>query len=385
MSSSILTGTGEYDLMCGYSAYIVSLVSDNLFLDLNTAKYLNFEKPWWMPYINKEMTINGKMYLTTGDVSLTLWDAIYIFLFNKTMVKDYGVADIYQLVRDGKWTLESLQNIVKDVSKDMDGNDKMDDNDLYGFATLIGNLTDNYMIAFNQPVTSFDDNGIPYLTENNERMVEIISRLRNLLYNTVGVISKVEADASLRHPYENMFFENRVMFIPQRLGEIEKMRSMDTDFGIIPYPKYDENQEKYFTSSHNSFSMFGIPIDAKDSDMSGAILEALCAESYKTVVPAFYETALKSKYARDDESSEMLDIIRSGMASNFGFLHMVPISGTVGLGPGLHLRVTLPKNAPEYTTYYEKNEKIYQKNLDKIIEALLKHIQALNDILMEDL
>ena len=52
-----------------------------------------------------------------------------------------------------------------------------------------------------------------------------------------------------------------------------------------------------------------VPITNSDLDMTGTILEALHCVSYETVIPAYYEISLKTKYSRDVESAAMLDLI----------------------------------------------------------------------------
>jgi len=44
---------------------------------------------------------------------------------------------------------------------------------------------------------------------------------------------------------------------------------------------------------------------------AGFMLEAISAESRYTVIPAYYDIQLTTQIARDEESSEMLDIIFS--------------------------------------------------------------------------
>ena len=73
---------------------------------------------------------------------------------------------------------------------------------------------------------------------------------------------------------------------------------METDFGIIPYPLYDENQEDYHTQVADCSTMFALPADCRDTSFAGAVLEAIAAESYRSVTPAYFEVALNEKYTR---------------------------------------------------------------------------------------
>ena len=61
-----------------------------------------------------------------------------------------------------------------------------------------------------------------------------------------------------------------------------------------------------------------IPKTNNKLEMTGAVLEALAYESRETVIPAYYDIALKGKYARDPESVEMLDLIFAGRIYDLG-------------------------------------------------------------------
>ena len=90
------------------------------------------------------------------------------------------------------------------------------------------------------------------------------------------------------------------------------MREMKDDFGILPNPKFNEEQEEYISLVHDASMTTCIPvstdIDRANEEVS-AVIEALASESYRNVIVAFYETALKAAYNRDDQSSQMIDII----------------------------------------------------------------------------
>ena len=91
---------------------------------------------------------------------------------------------------------------------------------------------------------------------------------------------------------------------------------MDTDFGILPLPKYDENQEKYETLNWSGFMV--IPATAGDLEMVGTVVENLGYLNDKIVLPAFYEILLGQKISRNEESSQMLDIIFEGSVYDLG-------------------------------------------------------------------
>ena len=64
-----------------------------------------------------------------------------------------------------------------------------------------------------------------------------------------------------------------------------------------------------------------------DVSASGALIEALARVGYDTVTPVYYEKALGSKYVRDNDSAEMLDLIYDSVWFDFAYLNSVSLDG----------------------------------------------------------
>lgn len=364
VSNIVMAGDSTYDILTGYQYYIVNAAVQGHMLNLSAQSYLDFTNPWWSSAID-ESKFNDKVYFITGDISLTLWEYLYCIYFNKQLVSDYNVEDLYKLVNEGKWTFDKLTEICMTVSQDIDGDGKYTDSDLYGYATTTGNLLDNYVTAFDIKFTERGDDGIPVLTLDTERTVNAYDKIYAFLQNKSNVYSTPETSWWPVNEHYLMFMENRVLFLPEYLGNAKVLRGMESDFGIIPYPKYDEAQENHHTQSQNGFTLLGIPKTAKDPSLSAFILEAMCAKSYEIIRPAFYDIALKSKFTRDDESAEMINIIRDGLSFNFGMIYSYELDNPV----------IIFRNTPSiksFTTLYASKGKSYTAKLEKLNEALSK-------------
>lgn len=72
---------------------------------------------------------------------------MYAFFFDKVAVEDYGMTPeyLYSLVRDGKWTLDMVADVTKDIYKDLNGNDKRDDEDFYGIVSSTRSPLNTFM------------------------------------------------------------------------------------------------------------------------------------------------------------------------------------------------------------------------------------------------
>ena len=364
LRASVMAGDGAFDLVAGYAATIPGLVSDGIFMNWNDMKYNDFSKPWWSEEVANELTINGKAYMVTGDLSLALWKGMTCFFFNKKLADDYKLPDVYGMVKDGKWTLDTMIEYTKDVYNDLDGDGTRSDGDMYGLLCMRDTEVDNMKEAFEVKVTEKGKDGFPELAFKNEKTVEVVTRLNQFIHDSEGVLFPATGGSEGRKNLATAFSENRGIFFTSTLGVSETLRSMDSDFGIIPYPKYDEKQKNYHSSSLDEFSLFLIPMDAKNPDMTSAVTEALCAESYKQVVPKFYDVALKTRNARDDDSSEMIDLIRDGLTFDWGYLHSSALGG-VG-----HLFVNLIRNNNNNViSDYDAKAATYETNLEKILEV----------------
>lgn len=365
VKNSVSAGDDEYDLIAGYAAYMPRLASQGLVINLADLPYVNFDQPWWSKDLKDNLTINGKLFFTTGDLSLSLWEDILAIYFNKQMIQDYGVENPYDLVNSGKWTIDKLSEICKGVYKDVNGDGQVSpDADIFGYATDTTNFVDGFFGAFDCPTIRKDDSGAPYLAQNCQKMADIVDKVYDFLWNNPGVYANPKSSSGPENLYRYIFQEGRSMFLPELLGNAKALRGMDTDFGIVPYPKWDETQQNYLTTSVAYFSLFCVPTTVQNLDMTGIITEALCCESYKTVIPAFYDVALKTKYSRDDESAAMIDIIRNGLTFDFGKIYVTELAYSMDV-----LRDLMSAKKHDFVSTFAKNEGSYQTALDKVLKT----------------
>ena len=160
------------------------------------------------------------------------------------------------------------------------------------------------------------------------------------------------------------FREGRALFYATPMTNVVGFRDMDDDFGILPYPKLDAEQENYYSTAMDNFSFLLMPVDVKNMDNAGLITEALAAESYRSVIPAFYDTVLKTKVSRDDDSAEMLDIVRDNLIFNLGYSFSNVLGGT-----GHLFQETFKGGGTSISGPWESRQEVFQTNLDE----LLKH------------
>ncbi len=357
MTNSIMAGDGAYDLIAAYAATASENISKNIFLNWRAIPNIDLTQPWWSQRAIDALTVNGRSYLITGDYALSMWDNMFAFIFNKKLASDFGVENMYDLVRSGEWTLDKMSEITSAVSIDINGDGQWTRDDIYGLITDWGTSVDTFQVAFDMPVVSHTDDGSLEVALYSEKAVSIVEKLNNLYHTTHGAFME-----SPDNYMNDMFRGDRALLYATYFEKITALRDMESDFGILPYPKYDTVQESYSSTSRDNFDLFVVPIDVKDTEFTGIITEALCAESYRSVVPKYYDVVLKSKTSRDEESAEMIDIIRDNLTFDIGYLCSSTLSG-IG-----HIFVNLLRNnSNDLSSKFTASEKPAKKLLEKML------------------
>ncbi|MBQ8641776.1 MAG: hypothetical protein IJ480_06110 [Clostridia bacterium] len=362
LENSVMAGDGAYDLVAGYASTVPEIVTKNILLNWHEVPYIDLSQPWWSERVSEALTVNGKLFLLTGDYSLSLWDDMFGFLFNKQVALDHGIEDLYELTRSGGWTMDKLAEFCSMVSNDSNGDGVWDENDTYGLVSNWSTSIDTFQIGCEMDLVSHTDDGGLEITMMSEKAVDILSRVVSL-YNDAHAAYSYSEGGDLT-TYNNMFSGGQALFYAIFFANITSLRDMETDFGILPYPKLDETQAQYSSTSRDNFDLFVLPIDVKDQEFSGIITEALCAESYRTVVPTYYDVVLKTKSSRDEESAEMIDIIRDSLTFDLGYLCSTSLNG---LG---HLFVNLVRaNSTDLASKYAGAETAAKTALQEMLAA----------------
>ena len=157
--------------------------------------------------------------------------------------------------------------------------------------------------------------------------------------------------------------ENRLLYWFSNVRNAETLRSLDSDFGIIPTPKFDENQENYISSNLGT-SYFAIPNYVTDTDRAAIILEALNYESHRLVRPAYYDIVLKAKGTRDEDSEKMLDLVMDVSYIDFVFVNAAALDYAA---EAVFDAIIARKDS--YASSYEKRQNKDNKLMEKLMDS----------------
>ena len=357
LRSSVLSASGAYDLVAGYAYQVTPMILDDIFLNWYDVKYIDISQPWWSKQVADELTVNNICYTLSGDLTVSLWQYFLVFLFNKRLAEEHQIGDVYEIVRNGEWTLEKLSELTQNTYRDLDGNTTQTMTDSFGMIASNTTPVDAFMDAFQIKVTTKNSQGVPEFSINTEKTVDVLTRLVKFAYT--------EGNTAINNQHNDVkltFREGRALFYATPMSNVVGFRDMEDDFGILPYPKFDASQENYYSTSMDNFSFLLMPIDVKNVDNAGLITEALAAESYRSVVPAFYDKVLKTKVSRDDDSAEMLDIVRDNLIFNFGY----SFSNVLGM-PGHVFQEAFKAENSSVSTSWEMSQESFQTKLDELL------------------
>lgn len=366
LKNSIIAADYAYDagMIGGYAA--CNLANQGYLADLNSLPVIDLTQDYWDQKANEDLMIFGQMFYTTGDISTAINDATYCMIFNKQLVEDYSLADPYAMVKDGTWTIDRFTEMVSSVHGDLNGDGKMDTNDLYG--ALVWDDTNMGIInAAGIKCCTVGDEGME-LTLYSEKTLNMYEKWASVVFNKDITYNYQRVSYDISYPI-SMFQNNQGLFFLQLMDLAINLRSMETDFGILPYPKYDEQQEEYYNTVGTWHSVvLAVPMLVKDAQKTGTIIEALAAYS-EEVVNAYYDTTLYGKVVRDEESREMLDIIFSTRTFDLGWFYQIG-----GYNEGV---MNLMRNYnTDFTSMYTKVEKSAVKTLEKYNKTFRENMEA---------
>ena len=346
-STVVASGWSDYALASAHFAMVQRASVSGYCRDLTTLETVDMQKEWWSEQFYENCNMKGKFYVAVGDIAYTLYEYMQVVFFNETMaesvVKDAAgePIDLYQLAADGEWTWAKLKEYTKLVQNSTDLEQYgllVNSHSLRSFVTafeldIAEKTTDGEYVTYSFPstpntitsdaiddiVTFFNENTPTYIKNNNNN----------------------GTDAPNLNP---LFYGGNALFYTQTLGEIinlaENMANGNT-YGILPFPKYNEDQLDYHTAVRDSLSAISVPKNVQDLEMAGVVTEALCMYGYRQVRPAYLDTVVKGRYLTDDNMQGVLDTIREALAvdftmaynANLGFPYSVTsnlVGGTTG-------------------------------------------------------
>ncbi len=314
---------GYFEIFTGYSLTGALMAVKGITGDLLSFDNLNFSKPWWPQTLLDTNKINGKVYFASGDISADLLYTMYALFVNKELFADTHsgrkVDELYKKVEDGAWTLDEFFAECRGVWSDANSNGEHDIGDRYGFVSEDPAI-DSFYIASNLKFLDKNENGQIVLSE------EVRSDKTYSLLDQLNKFFRTDMDGLLVSTAKNPgqgrgTFNNGLSVFALDIISYAKTLQVASDFsyGIIPLPKFNSDQDNYYTCNGFAYSNYSISTSVKDADAAAAaVIECLASEGYRHVTPLVFEATMKYRYADAPEDARMFDIVHNSIVFECG-------------------------------------------------------------------
>jgi len=310
-----------YDFFILTNNAIVTQRRNHQLCDFNDAEYIEYHQPWWWDEVINELSFDGRtVNFLIGDMNLVNFTKMSAFYFNFDLIDtrlQMQPQEFYDMVNEGRWTIEKVNELSAKCYKDLNGNGDEDEGDLFAFPWTGNEVTHQFIFSTriaDELYTRNRDGSVEVLLGNdpevNEDAYQVVEALRPLLHNNQGV-RDYRAVGGFDSTIIQEFASGKYVFLAQRLTAAcsSYLRDMTAHYGILPYPTLEEGDE-YISLIHTSATSICCPkIAEKNLEMIGICIEALCSESYRYTTDEFFNMALKNKYTNDIESAKMVDTI----------------------------------------------------------------------------
>ena len=323
--TAVSGGNTDYDVMVELCWRAAPKFTGNYFYNLRNTEYLDFEKPWWNQSFTDVVSYNDITFGVTGAMVLSLYRRTYVTVFNKDLFKNANQTYLYEYVENGSWTLDKQASLVPLFHQD-NGNAQQDmAGDTYGFVSNDFIFVDPYWASCEVEIIRKDSSGEYEWVFQTAKLHDMAEKVLALYYGTGDAAYIEHDDYQAEYTVMKVFSDGYAAMGTMVVQQLEDatMRNMEQEYGVVPIPKYSEDQKTYYSQMHDGFTVACLPntVKADRADMLSAVLEAMSSVSYRIVRPVYYETTLRTKLAQDPQSAAMMDLIMDNIRIDAGFVY----------------------------------------------------------------
>lgn len=354
---AIMAGEDAFDIAMGHDISYASMSLDGLFCNLYDVPYLDFSKPWWPSRTVESLSLGEQMYLFSNFISYYSMSDTRVMFFNKQLLQNLDLESPYQLVYDHQWTLDRMNTMVQSGYADLNGDGKAGEEDQYGY------LNPKFYYCFlecflDDPYKDMGDGTLSYVFDV-EKAQRTVDKLYDILFGGSAIIVENWDEAT------RLFSGGNILFTYGKLSHATNNYSdANITYGILPMPMLDENQKDYMAGCTDR--PVCVPVTAESHlDQTGLIIEAMSAEGYRKVFPAYFEVALKTRYSDQSDDAAMIDIVMNNVVLSFTYMYGNQLSP---FNTMLETLFKVSKPSKDVASYAAKNEKAQNKRVEKISE-----------------
>ncbi|HHX54252.1 MAG TPA: hypothetical protein GX704_05010 [Clostridiales bacterium] len=306
LNEAALAGSGDFDAGLPCLEHAAKWMTKQFLVDFREVESIDIENPWWGRTTVETFDFDsGKVYMIDGEINF--WDDLstICLYFNKDLLTNVGFELPYDKVRDGSWTYDAFREIEKDGYLDLNGNGEADKDDRYGYITN-GSNAFNMVTGMGSLTTRKNSDGdIEFILDDDyfakfDLVIDVLSNSK----------STVIMERKFGYDLGNKIFDfGNTYFMYNLIGSCLDYRSLEFDIGVLPFPKYNEEQDRYYGLVNSGYAtVYVLPLGC-DAEFSGAALEAMGYFASLGLTEAVIDNSVLIKGVRDEDSFEMFKIV----------------------------------------------------------------------------
>ncbi len=316
-----LSQDSEIDLYSAYAYYGLAMSAEGAYYNLYDVPYLNTTASWWNQSWNETIEFNGQLFGVTGDANTSVILKTFVTFVNNDMLAEWyptNTPDLYSVVNEGKWTLEYVQNLTKEIYADNgDVSGERDEKDTYGITLApISQPSQALVMGCGYQWTETNANGEIEFTLGTERNINILQSIQSMFAgDKTGVYTPKSWYGA--YYYATNFARGKNMLAMAPMFTAEQLAATNINYSILPMPKFDESQPEYISSTQDSHTFCAVSMHSDAIHAVGAILEYMGYLSERDLTPEYFDNFYKYKYASDPDTMEMFDTIIDSIEFEF--------------------------------------------------------------------
>jgi len=332
----VLNDIHSIDIVANYAYAGANMAIRDFLANMNDKEifpYFDFSLPCWNQSMVNTTTLNNQLYYITGDLNLSTFDKTMVVFLNKKVYNDLkqpgDPEDLQDLALEGY----DLTNMVGKAGgftyddlyawatryKDDNGIDGFQHDDTYGITTDLGSIpVDALPYAWDLDyLVENADKTHSYNITGNAKIEEAITKAQNLLdskkssgvgnYNTGNCDLGGYSEPITHFATDKTVFALHILYNNETDNQM--MRSMESEYGLLPMPKYDKEQLNYGTTAHDAYTLVTVLDHSRSSiptkgEAISAYLQTSYESSYTDVRGYYINRIIKPKYFNSSGSVE---------------------------------------------------------------------------------
>ena len=356
-------GSAGLDLISNYAYYSTSAALRDCYVNLYDVDTMDISHPWWNQTYVEAATIKDQLYFIVGDLNLTGVDRSFVIYYNGSLASDYQIGNLYDTVLDGKWTIELLLQYNKDAWVDVDQSGVADRSDKVGILMGGGSESyDGFLTAFGIDILAKTSDGGLEIAWDPAKVASAIDYNIALLSPSNGAYTDSDENVQI-----NKFTNDEALFWLYYIypgAEVNQaLRGMTSSYGLLPMPKYDLNQENYYTTAQDAYSTMSIMATSAHVSEVGIVFEEWNYRSYMDILPVYCEVIMKTRYLADVESGMIFDLIRNSIKFDTGMVYGSELENI-----GTCTRSIVRSGTNTFASTYKMQEKVYNNRIKQLLK-----------------